>query len=790
MKQIILLLAILEELLVRILRPRVQMMYMIALPTLLILLTIGCAQQKVRLQLSASYGQLEKIMEEETSKSTYIRTTELFPLCEVYAKLKRYNKLFACLDRLDENFSRGDRSYFTFAAYMYPTNDVRSFVNIMRAETYIELGDYAKAIEEARKGYEEVTLKRSVSVVEETHLKIKAYSIMSMAHAFMGNRRDAEKNRDLLVNLPIPGYRGTLYNQEKEIALAKVYSALGEYDNALKIFESIDILWTAMYRAPTLLGMRFVYFEIPKDFMHNKCLYETGRFKESKEGFDAMLQMTQISDNGEIYWMILYDRGRIAEREGNIKEALDFYTKSVDVIEQQRTSINTEASKIGFVGDKQAVYHNLIKALFDDKQYEKAFEYVERAKSRALVDMLSAKNDFALKGDNAQEVRTNLAMNDTVEYEAILQSEIIDKNKTRSVQIKTREDLRKQAPELASLVSVSSQPIAELESFIPKGEALVEYYYRGKDMYAFVISGGKLQAIKLNSEGITEDIQTFRKLVETTGSAQYLEISGKLCNRLFAPLEGSLTNYENITIVPHGMLHYLPMNALYDGRGYLIDRYSIRTMPSASAIKFLAEKKTGKGKGVLIFGNPDIGDPRYNLEYAQKEANAIAALRPESKLFLKKEATESALRNYGSKFSYIHFATHGQFNADSPLKSALLLAPDPQYNGLLTVDKLYTLNLNADLVTLSACETGLSRVANGDDLVGLTRGFLYAGAGSIVASLWKVDDAATADLMSIFYKKLNDTNKREALRTAQLETRKQYPHPYYWASFQLTGSAN
>jgi CHAT domain-containing protein len=105
------------------------------------------------------------------------------------------------------------------------------------------------------------------------------------------------------------------------------------------------------------------------------------------------------------------------------------------------------------------------------------------------------------------------------------------------------------------------------------------------------------------------------------------------------------------------------------------------------------------------------------------------------------------------------------------------------------VDKLYSLNLEVDLVTLSACETGLSKIANGDDLVGLTRGFLYAGSSSIVASLWKVDDRATAELMTRFYKELLKNDKVEALREAQLETKKKYPHPYYWASFQLTGNA-
>ncbi|MBN2567833.1 MAG: CHAT domain-containing protein, partial [Deltaproteobacteria bacterium] len=124
-----------------------------------------------------------------------------------------------------------------------------------------------------------------------------------------------------------------------------------------------------------------------------------------------------------------------------------------------------------------------------------------------------------------------------------------------------------------------------------------------------------------------------------------------------------------------------------------------------------------------------------------------------------------------------------------PLDSALLLAADSNNDGLLRAADLYNLSLNADLVTLSACETALGRVSTGDDVVGFTRGFLYAGARSLISSLWQVDDRATRDLMVHFYINLSKMSKDEALRQAQLETKEQYPHPYYWAAFLLTGSA-
>jgi len=295
--------------------------------------------------------------------------------------------------------------------------------------------------------------------------------------------------------------------------------------------------------------------------------------------------------------------------------------------------------------------------------------------------------------------------------------------------------------------------------------------------------------VKMDSEGLMEDVQVFRELIEDTNSTQFIDISRKLYKRLFQPFESTLNN-RNLIIVSHGALHYLPMNVLHDGNGYLIDRYSIRMMPSATAMKYISRKKADKTGGILIFGNPNLGDPKLDLIYAEQEAIAVGNIRSGSKIFLRREATEAALRKYGNSYRYLHFATHGQFDSEAPLKSALLLAPDSQYNGMLSVDKLYSLSLDADLVTLSACETGLSKIANGDDLVGLTRGFLYAGSSSIVASLWKVDDLATAFLMTEFYSNLKTMTKREALRQAQLATKKKYSHPYYWAAFQITGKGD
>ena len=241
------------------------------------------------------------------------------------------------------------------------------------------------------------------------------------------------------------------------------------------------------------------------------------------------------------------------------------------------------------------------------------------------------------------------------------------------------------------------------------------------------------------------------------------------------------------------MVHstYLPFNALCSNKGFLIDNYTIRVLPSGTVMKFLKGSNEGQAGSILAFGNPNLGNPIYDLPGAEKEATAITREQPNSKLFTGEQATETSAKRFGKHFRYIHFATHATFDAEKPLTSGLLLAADGENDGMLTVGELYDLRLNADLVTLSACETALGKVANGDDVVGFTRGFLYAGARSIVSSLWKVDDQATSILMQEFYKQLQGKDKREALRTAQMKVKNTYnSHPYFWAGFQITGAVD
>jgi CHAT domain-containing protein len=759
----------------------------------------GCTTPMQKYWLNSQFHQSAEYFEKNLS--TYkAGLDDLYYYCLSLYEIKNYEKFANCHDAFFARTGKADTINRTSRDALLA--ELHSF----KARNMIDLGaDYDEIKKEV--DYSLALLKKAPPSFHNGYKipEIHVYETAGIVAAIRGDRATA---LDYVSRIKtVTSMAEFQLRPIKNAAIAGIYFIMKDYADAKKVIQEYS--GSAFYAFAQAVEVMMVipllvhYADVGTDtstgawaergtflseFMVAKILFETGSLDEAKSGYEKLLSQKMAVNYERLHWTSLADLASIYRKEGRLKESIKYLEQAIEIIENQRKSIFSEGSKIGFVGDKQAVYHALIRALYEDGQYESAFEYVERSKSRALVDLLASKNDFAVRSGNEKEIRTLLAAQESAETRISMEVASSDSAKTRSVQVRVREDLRNKAPELASLVTVTYQPVSELLSEIATDEALIEYYYQDENMYAFVLSGRKLQTVKLNGAGLMDDVMDFRRLIEKPGSSDFMDASRKLYNRLFQPIEGAL-GQRSLIIVPHGILHYLPMNALHDGRSYLIDRYSVSMMPSAGALKYLSKVKARKGGGVLIFGNPDLGEARLDLAYAEREARDVASLRPNSKVFIRKEATEAALRRYGSDYSYLHFATHGEFNPESPLQSALLLSPDSQYNGIMSVNKIYSLNLTLDLVTLSACETGLSKIANGDDLVGLIRGFLYAGSSSIVASLWKVDDLATAELMTRFYTELERTDKREALRTAQLETKKKYPHPYYWASFQLTGSA-
>jgi CHAT domain-containing protein len=527
--------------------------------------------------------------------------------------------------------------------------------------------------------------------------------------------------------------------------------------------------------------------DVSNGLIYAQSLTRLGKVEQARTMLDTLLALPEIRAMGNLYWVASYERGVIALRQGQRAEAIRLLAQSVDAIESVRQTISFEAAKIGFAGDKQAVYGALIGTLADNGDWPQAFVYAERAKARALVDLLAQRRDLAPPPSADDKVRELFAHVTTLDGSVGLAT---SEDSVRGIQVvaDARDTLAQVAPEAGSLISVQKVDVAAIASRLDADESLIDYYAQGDELYAFVLNGTSVTGRKLSGAGLTEDVRAFREAIQRR-DARALERGRQLYARLIQPLLPDLEG-RKLTIAPHGVLHYLPFAALSDADGNLIDRFALRLIPSADALVYLRADRPKKAGKLLALGNPDLGERRLDLPNAQLEATTLATMFPDSRALVRAEASKSAVKELGNGFSMLHFATHGRFDADAPLASGLYLAKGREPEGVLTVSELYSLRWDVDLVTLSACETGLGKIASGDDVIGLTRGFFYAGARSIVASLWQVDDAATAQLMESFYRNLASHDKREALRLAQIETRERYREPWFWAAFNLLGRAD
>jgi CHAT domain-containing protein len=336
-------------------------------------------------------------------------------------------------------------------------------------------------------------------------------------------------------------------------------------------------------------------------------------------------------------------------------------------------------------------------------------------------------------------------------------------------------------------------------------------------------SGVSVFPIALGAKSLRNKVESFRLLVKDPGSgpAEIQAQARRLYDLLVRPAEARIAGAQRILVSPHGPLDTLPFAALVRGGRYLVEWKPIHSVLSATVYAELARarpprREPGGEERLVAFGNPvytppapdAAADPEVReavrrglrlqpLPSSGEEVKSIAALYPQAEIYLGREATEERAKSIGREARLVHFACHGVLDERFPLNSALVFTQPEKLaegrdNGLLQAWEIFEgMRLDADLVTLSACDTGLGRETAGEGLVGLTRAFQYAGARSVLASLWGVADRSTAGFMKSFYGYLHSgKTKDEALRAAQIDyiREKAGPsHPFHWAAFQLSG---
>jgi CHAT domain-containing protein len=520
---------------------------------------------------------------------------------------------------------------------------------------------------------------------------------------------------------------------------------------------------------------------------------------------------------------------------------LAFLRRSVEAIQaQSRRLAGSDDARVAFRAHYHEYHRDLEELLLNQARPEEAFGAVEASRARTLLALMTYR-DLDLARDVSPELERERRHADTehdrvvrrlgaardAAQRAALRQEL---RQARQRQDEVRAKIRAAAPRLAAVRDPQPLDLSGVRRVVAPDTLILVYSLGGENSRLYAVGPGpedfSVSRLDIGEVALREEVRRFRESIQTTRGRlrrrALLDQSRRLGQILLSPIQAQLARAERVLIVPDGALHALPFGALGLPAPRGQHRFLVQTKPlhTASSVTLYAElvrpqEAENPRRGVVGFGDPQYprgsaGDGPQALRSAlrsglrldplpwtRSELKALGLLAPEKpQLWLGSEATEERAKALGAQHRIIHFACHGLLDEAFPLESGLALSIPAESkeggeNGLLQAWEIFeSLRIDADLVTLSACQTALGKEVAGEGLLGLTWAFQYAGARSVLASLWEVSDASTADLMRHFYGQLGrGVSKAEALRRAQLELLK-HPAtaaPFYWAAFELIG---
>jgi len=483
---------------------------------------------------------------------------------------------------------------------------------------------------------------------------------------------------------------------------------------------------------------------------------------------------------------------------GRTDEALAASREAVRHVEDIRADLGDSDLRSGYFEGKQGIYQQAVFLALQAQHPDEAFGLAERSRSRTFLDLLGSSTTLSKGRTRAlvdEEVRLRARLSEA-QAQAQEGPESPESDRSRAeIEALDRDyraflaRVRKESLEQASLMVVEPVTLSEIQGLLPPEVTLLEYLVGDGGVVVWVVERERSTVVMLpgDRQSLITQVRKFRTAITKQAPIGDVQSQARaLYRRLLEPARQEIRG-TRVVIVPHGVLHYLPFGALRSANGrWLVQDLAVSTLPSASVLRYLADKGTGASSQALVVGNPDLG-AELALPWAEREARMVGQREPGSTVLVRGEATEAQVKKLLGGAGVVHLATHGELSEDDPLSSAMLLVPGAGEDGRLEVREVFGLDLHARLVVLSACETGLGKLSRGDELVGLQRAFLYAGTPAVVTTLWKVDDRATFELVRSFYGRLESAGPVEALRQAQLETMRAFPHPYAWAAFGLTG---
>lgn len=467
-------------------------------------------------------------------------------------------------------------------------------------------------------------------------------------------------------------------------------------------------------------------------------LLAEGRPDDALKAFEAAARSARGPDASYQRLWALDGMARSQLALGQRDGARKTYAEATQLADGIRSRFRSEEFKAGMFGDVQDVFSRAIVLEVEAGDQVAGWQLSERSRSRALLDVLRGRVSPAAGGGDG---------------------------------------------------SIALASLAEVQGSLRKGETIVEFHSLDDRLLVWTINAKGLSgtSVALPRAELDAAIDQFRQAIFERKSAA-VDAGSALYARLLTPL--ALPDGERLLIVPHGSMHYLPFQALRASDAFLIERHAMSLAPSASIAVQFGRGARDFGASLVAFGNPATSE-RDTLPGAEREVQSIGRLFPESVVFVRQQASKSRFEAYAGTGRILHIAAHAEVDSLDPLQSRILLSGDGGDPGFLTAREIYGVDLKrVSLVTVSACESGLGRIARGDEVLGFTRSFFSAGASGLLVSLWPVADRSTELLMSTFYDRLaRGAEAVDAMRIAQVELLKtpRFAHPFFWAPFVLIG---
>jgi len=520
----------------------------------------------------------------------------------------------------------------------------------------------------------------------------------------------------------------------------------------------------------------------------------------------------------EVEWRLRAGLGMTQRRQGRLEEASRSLRTAIDILRQPAGSFRLAERRAAYLADKWDVFAELALAEQGRGRPAAAFEASEGMRAREFVELLdqgridargSGPGDILTREQDLRRRLRELSGEATAgRPPTVLRGSGGDTPvgaRLSALQDAYQEVLleaRERNPRLATVLSEYTADWRKVAARLEPDQALIEFLLSESSSLAFVVVRDSIAVIDLGlPRGVIAPVVSLaRGFLDHPPTSPVDSLwrtpLRRLHAQLIAPIEatGLLAGRRRLVVVPHLELHYLPFAALIEdeGGGFLVERYDITYAPSATAWVALTESSPAGRRGVLA-----LAPQAEALPGALREVGTIGRLAgPGTTVLRGPAATEAAFHREAGKAGVIHLATIGVLNKSNPLFSFVELAPGGGEDGHLEVHEVLGLSLSADLVVLSACQTALGsgRIADvppGDDWVGLTRAFLHAGAAQVAATLWAIEDRATAVLMERFYRQLGTgEGAAHALAVAQREllSQRATAHPFHWAGFVVLGA--